>query len=59
MPLLDEPKPDPGALAVMVRARFGRETFAASARAALNRLIEKDGVFAVQNGGALTANADN
>ena len=61
MPLLDEPKPDPGALAVAVRTRFGRETFAASARAVLNRLMqrEKAGVFALFNGGPLTANADN
>lgn len=61
MPLLDEPKRDPGALAVAVRARFGREAFAASARAALNRLMqrEKDGVFALFNGGPFAANADN
>lgn len=61
VPLLDEPKPDPGALAVGVRARFGRATFAAGPRAALNRLMqrEKDGVFALFNGGPLTANADN
>jgi phosphatidylinositol alpha-1,6-mannosyltransferase len=38
--LLAEPKPDPGALAAAVRGRFGRETFAAGVRAALNRLIE-------------------
>jgi phosphatidylinositol alpha-1,6-mannosyltransferase len=39
--LLDEPKPDSGALAVAVRARFGRETFAANTRAAFNRLMEQ------------------
>jgi len=50
--LLDEPKPDSGALAIAVRSRFGRETFAANTRAALNRLMERDG-------GALTANANN
>ena len=42
--LLVEPKPDPGALAAAVRARFGRETFKACACTALNRLIfELDG----------------
>jgi phosphatidyl-myo-inositol dimannoside synthase len=40
--LLDEPKPDSDALAVAVRARFGRETFAANAHAALNRLLEQE-----------------
>ena len=38
--LLDEPKPDPHALAAAVRTRFGRETFAIGVRAALNRLME-------------------
>jgi phosphatidylinositol alpha-1,6-mannosyltransferase len=38
--LLGEPKPDRSALAAAVCARFGRETFAAGARAALNRLAE-------------------
>jgi phosphatidylinositol alpha-1,6-mannosyltransferase len=38
--LLVEPKPDPGALAAATCARFGRQTFAAGARTALNRLIE-------------------
>jgi len=38
--LLAQPKPDPGALAAAVQGRFGRETFAAGVRTALNRLIE-------------------
>jgi phosphatidyl-myo-inositol dimannoside synthase len=38
--LLGAPKPDPHALAAAARARFGRETFAAGARTALNRLME-------------------
>ena len=38
--LLAAPKPDPHALAAAARARFGRETFAAGVRAALNRLME-------------------
>jgi phosphatidylinositol alpha-1,6-mannosyltransferase len=38
--LLAAPKPDPHALAAAVRARFGREIFAAGASAALNRLME-------------------
>jgi phosphatidyl-myo-inositol dimannoside synthase len=38
--LLAAPKPDSRALAAAARARFGRETFAVSARTALNRLIE-------------------
>jgi phosphatidylinositol alpha-1,6-mannosyltransferase len=38
--LLASPTPDPRALADAARARFGREPFAASARAALNRLME-------------------
>jgi phosphatidylinositol alpha-1,6-mannosyltransferase len=37
--LLDQPKPDSGALAAAARARYGREPFAAGARAALNRLM--------------------
>jgi phosphatidylinositol alpha-1,6-mannosyltransferase len=37
--LLVEPKPDPGALAAAARARFGRETFAASVSAVLNRVM--------------------
>jgi phosphatidylinositol alpha-1,6-mannosyltransferase len=36
--VLNEPKPDPRALAAAVRSRFGRERFAAGAYAALNRL---------------------
>jgi phosphatidyl-myo-inositol dimannoside synthase len=40
--LLGEPKPDSSALAAAARARFGREAFTASARAALNQLIEAD-----------------
>jgi phosphatidylinositol alpha-1,6-mannosyltransferase len=39
--LLDEPRPDPGALAAAARARFGREVFAAGACAALSRLAEQ------------------
>lgn len=38
--LLAAPKPDARALAATARARFGRETFAASVHAALNRLTE-------------------
>ncbi|MGB6480392.1 MAG: glycosyltransferase family 4 protein [Candidatus Sulfotelmatobacter sp.] len=38
--LLAAPKPDSRALAAAARARFGRETFAVSARTALNRLME-------------------
>ena len=38
--LLAAPTPDSHALAVAARARFGREMFAAGARAALNRLVE-------------------
>jgi len=38
--LLVEPNPDPGALAAATCARFGRQTFAAGASTALNRLIE-------------------
>jgi len=59
--LLDEPEPDSGALAVAVRARFGRERFAANTRVALNRLIEreKDGLSALFSGGPLTANASH
>jgi phosphatidylinositol alpha-1,6-mannosyltransferase len=38
--LLDEPKPDPHALAAAAHARFGRETFAIGVRAALDRLME-------------------
>jgi hypothetical protein len=33
-------KPDSVALAAAVRSRFGRETFTAGARTALNRLLE-------------------
>jgi phosphatidylinositol alpha-1,6-mannosyltransferase len=45
--LLAKRKPDPVALAAAARARFGRETFAAGVRNALNRLMEVglDGVF--------------
>ena len=45
--LLANPKPDPVALAAAARARFGRETFAAGVRNALNRLmeVELDGVL--------------
>jgi phosphatidylinositol alpha-1,6-mannosyltransferase len=59
--LLDEPKPDPGKLAAATRASFGREAFVASARAALNRLMEPHihGVFAVSTGGVVSANASN
>jgi phosphatidylinositol alpha-1,6-mannosyltransferase len=44
--LLSKPKPDPVALAAAARARFGRETFAACVRNALNRLmdVEVDGI---------------
>jgi len=38
--LLAVPKPDPHALAAAVRARFGREIFAAGVSVALNRLME-------------------
>jgi phosphatidylinositol alpha-1,6-mannosyltransferase len=38
--LLNTPQPDSHALAAAARARFGRETFAAGVRAALNRLME-------------------
>jgi len=38
--LVATPKPDPHALAAAARDRFGRQTFAACARTALNRLIE-------------------
>ena len=38
--LLAAPKANPHALAAAARARFGRETFAASVRTALNRLVE-------------------
>jgi asparagine synthetase B (glutamine-hydrolysing) len=38
--LLAAPKPDPHARAAAERARFGRETFAAGVRAALNRLMD-------------------
>jgi phosphatidylinositol alpha-1,6-mannosyltransferase len=59
--LLDEPKPDPGKLAAATRASFGREAFVASARAALNRLMEPHihGVFAVSTGGVVSANASH
>ena len=39
--ILDAPKPDPNALATAARARFGREVFAAGARAALGRVAEQ------------------
>jgi phosphatidylinositol alpha-1,6-mannosyltransferase len=38
--LLAAPQRNPHALAAAARARFGRETFAAGVRAALNRLME-------------------
>lgn len=38
--LLNTPQPDSHALAAAARARFGRETFVAGARTALNRLME-------------------
>jgi phosphatidylinositol alpha-1,6-mannosyltransferase len=38
--LLNTPQLDSHALAAAARARFGRETFAAGVRAALNRLME-------------------
>jgi phosphatidylinositol alpha-1,6-mannosyltransferase len=38
--LLAAPMPDPNALAAAARARFGRETFAASTRTVLSRLME-------------------
>jgi phosphatidylinositol alpha-1,6-mannosyltransferase len=38
--LLAAPKPDPHALAAAARARFGRERFAASVHAALDRLMD-------------------
>jgi phosphatidylinositol alpha-1,6-mannosyltransferase len=37
---LTGPKPDPNALAIAARARFGRERFGAGVRSALNRLLE-------------------
>jgi phosphatidylinositol alpha-1,6-mannosyltransferase len=40
--LLEQPRPDCGALAAAVCARFGRESFAAGVRAALNRLEPED-----------------
>jgi len=42
--LLAAPRPDTQALAAAVRARFGREKFAVSARAALNRLMQASSV---------------
>jgi len=59
--LLVEPQPDPGALAAAARARFGRETFAAGARIALSRVMDRDidGVFAPFTQGPLIINANH